>query len=211
MAQKKKPPKATTKRGKVVAKAKPVKVAKPAAKVAGLNDKQKRFCEEYIVDLNGTHAYQRAFPGVTENSARAAAARLLASVSAQAYVAELQAKRSQRTEITQDRVLKELAAMAFIDITDAFEVDGRLKKLTDIPENVRRAISGIEVSEITVEGFKIGETKKIKVIEKTKSLELIGRHLKMFTDKVEHGIPADDPLMKLLATIAESKNSRITA
>lgn len=78
-----------------------------------LSDKQKRFCEEYIIDLNATQAYLRAgYKSKNENVANAAAARLLANVKVSAYVKELQAARSARTEISADYVLQGLKEVA---------------------------------------------------------------------------------------------------
>ena len=79
-----------------------------------LNDKQKQFCREYIVDLNGTQAAIRA--GYSKKTSNEQAARLLAKVSIQTYVKELIEKRAKKTEITAERVLQEYARIAFVDL-----------------------------------------------------------------------------------------------
>ena len=99
-----------------------------------LTDKQKRFCEEYLIDLNATKAAIRA--GYKEKTAYAQGQRLLKKVEAQEYLQELMDERSKRTEITADRVLQELAAIAFSDRTELAQVgesgdraaEGRYKK-----------------------------------------------------------------------------------
>ena len=84
--------------------------------MANLTPKQERFCEEYLIDLNATQAAIRA--GYSEKTAYSAGQRLLRNVEIQNRIAELKAERSKRTEITQDRVVKELAAMAFANVTE---------------------------------------------------------------------------------------------
>ena len=84
--------------------------------MAKLTPKQERFCEEYLIDLNATQAAIRA--GYSANTAREQGAQNLSKLNIQEKIAELQAERSKRTEITQDRVVKELAAMAFAKLGD---------------------------------------------------------------------------------------------
>ena len=89
-----------------------------------LTDKQKRFCEEYIVDLNGVRAYIAAYPLVrSDAAARANASRLLTKANIQQYIAELRKEQQQRTQITADTVLRELAKIAAEDV----EITGKEK------------------------------------------------------------------------------------
>lgn len=89
-----------------------------------LTEKQKRFCEEYLVDLNGTRAYCAAYPKVkNEAVARTNASRLLTNANIQKYISDLRQQQSKRTGITADTVLKELGKIAFSDV----EVSGKEK------------------------------------------------------------------------------------
>jgi phage terminase small subunit len=140
--------------------------------MAGLTAKQQRFVEEYLIDLNATQAAIRA--GYSEKTAYSQGQRLLNNVEIQKAVAEAQEDRSNRTKITADRVLQELARIGFSDLRNM---------LTD----------GIEVVTNTGErgkdedGRKIVEhTHKIKVWDKNSALEKLGKHLGMFTEKIEH-------------------------
>lgn len=82
-----------------------------------LTEKQKRFCEEYIVDLNGVRAYIAAYPLVrSDAAARANASRLLTKANIQQYIAELRKEQQRRTEITADTVLGELAKIAATEV-----------------------------------------------------------------------------------------------
>lgn len=149
-----------------------------------LNAKQKTFCEEYLIDLNATQAAIRA--SYSSKTAKQIGSRLLTNVDIQDCIAELQKERSERTRISQDRVLKELAIIAFLDIRDAFDEDGNLLSIKDIPENVARAIGGLDITEMRKSRGETDEEwlKRIKIIDKKGALELIGKHLAMFTDKI---------------------------
>ncbi len=152
-----------------------------------LTPKQKRFVEEYLVDLNATQAAIRA--KYSENTAGSQAFDLLKKPEIQAAIQAEMDKRSKRTNITADNVLKELMRIATADLSGAYDEQGRLKPIHEIPEDTRRAMSGVKVFE-EFEGFgadrvKIGEVREVKFWDKPKSLEILARHLKLLTDKVE--------------------------
>lgn len=155
-----------------------------------MTEAQKRFCDEYLIDLNATRAYKVAYPNCKKDeTARANSSRLIANANIQTYVAEKIKEREKRTEITQDRVLNELAKIAFLDIRKIYNETGGLKNIQDIDDSTAGAITSIESVE-EFDGYgedreQIGYNKKIKMLDKTKALELIGRHLGMFKDKVE--------------------------
>lgn len=82
-----------------------------------LKDQQKRFADEYLIDLNATRAYLLTYPACkSEKSAASSAARLLGNVKVAAYIAQREQKRVGRVEITQDQVLEALASMGFADV-----------------------------------------------------------------------------------------------
>lgn len=154
-----------------------------------LTPKQERFVEEYLVDLNATQAAIRA--GYSAKTANRIAQQLLTKLDIQQAVAKAQAKRSARTEITQDRVLKELARIAFLDPRKVFKWGPKGVTLLDsdkLSDDAAATIS--EVSESITES---GGSIKGKVYDKQKALELLGKHLGMFTEKVQvdlHVTPA---------------------
>ena len=80
------------------------------------NDRQEKFCQEYIVDLNQTQAAIRA--GYSKKTADVQASRLLTNVKIQARIQELMQKREQRTEITADKVLQRWWDIATADPND---------------------------------------------------------------------------------------------
>lgn len=149
--------------------------------VRKLTDKQAAFVAEYLVDLNATQAAIRA--GYSERTAYRIGAELLQKTSVAEAIAAGQAKRAQRVEITADRVVAELAKIAFADPRDLMEwgPDGvKLKASADLTEE--QAASVAEVSETTT---KDGGSLRLKKHDKVKALELLGRHMGMFKDKVE--------------------------
>lgn len=145
-----------------------------------MTEKQKIFADEYLIDLNATRAYRKAYPSVKKDeTAAAAAARMLRNVKVAEYIQERMQERQKRTEITQDRVLQELAAIAFARATDYAEVKDecvKIKDTKDLDEQQVRAIAGIKEGKFGIE---------VKLNDKKKALELLGRHLGMFKDKVE--------------------------
>lgn len=169
----------------MAARKKKVAKKKKAVTDVPLNKKQLRFVDEYLIDLNGKQAAIRA--GYSPRTAEMQASRLLSKDKVKAAVQERMDKRSERTEITQDRVLKEIARIAFLDIRQAFNERGELLEIPDMPEDVARAIGGMDVSRYTEKGEDGGTetTKKIKLIDKKGALELLGRNLKLFTDQTQ--------------------------
>lgn len=148
-----------------------------------MTPKQELFCKEYLIDLNATQAAIRA--GYSVNTAEKIGSENLRKPEVAKKIQEAMNQRSQETEITAKRVLQEIAKMAFLDIGEAYDDKGKLLSPKDMPENIRRAVAGIEVNEISVGDVVIGETKKVKFHDKSKGLEMLGRHLKLFTDVLE--------------------------
>ena len=100
---------------------------------------QRRFVDEYLTDLNGTRAYRVAYPGASYAAARTNAGRLLALPAVAREVRAGRAAQRRRTRVTADRVLRELAAVAFSDIADLFGPDGRPVPFHHLNPVMRRA------------------------------------------------------------------------
>lgn len=174
-----------------------------------LTAKQRAFCREYLVDLNATQAAIRA--GYSENSATEIGFENLSKPHIHREVQRMMNERAERVEVTADMVLRELIGIATVDLSEAFDEFGALKPIKDIPKNVRKAIAGIETLQI---GDGAGTVKKVRFWDKNKSLEMLGRHLKLFVDKVEHtgkdGAPlmegrSEEDMVKFAALMADAK------
>jgi phage terminase small subunit len=152
-------------------------------------DQQELFCREFIIDLNGTQAAIRSGSPDNEASAAVTASRWLSMAKVQKRIAELKSDQFKRLEINADEVLGELKRIGFSDLRKIFKDDGKVKEVMDWPDDIASCISSIEVEE-TFDGFGenktwTGYTKKVRFWDKTKCLELMGKHLKLFTEKHE--------------------------
>lgn len=159
-----------------------------------LTEKQKRFVDEYLIDLNATQAAIRA--GYSEKTANRIAEQNLSKPAIQEYLQGRMKDREKRTEIKQDEVLQELAKIGFSNIKDFLEfktakgVVGYDKETGEeiIDWRVNLAvkdsaeIDGSLIAEISIS--KDG-TFKFKLHDKMSALDKIGRHLGMFKDKME--------------------------
>lgn len=166
-----------------------------------LNERQKRFCDEYLIDNNATQAAIRA--GYSEKTAYSMGQRLLKNVEVSAYIDMRQKARIDRTEITQDMVVTELAKIAFANGMD-FATVGKRNRITltptdDLPPEKRAAVAGVK------KGAK--GAVEIKTYDKVKALELLGKHLGMF-DKAPEDSGVEDlaPLAEMLKDEENTEN-----
>lgn len=170
-----------------------------------VTDRQVIFANEYLIDLNGTRAYKEAYPHVkNDNTAAAAAARLMNVPEIKEYIDERIKDRLERIEVTQDDVIQELAAVAFANGSEYAKVvtkpvmmktpDGDYVPALDSEGNQMyyQAVEITETDELSrrqikaISGIKQGKNGiELTTYDKVKALELLGRHLGMFKDKVE--------------------------
>lgn len=152
-----------------------------------LTPKQEAFVREYLLDLNATQAAIRA--GYSAKTAEQQASRLLSNVKVAEAVAEAQAKRAEKTRIDAEWLLTRLAEESAADVADLYDEQGGLKPVHDWPLVWRQGlVAGLDVEEIKVEGVVVGTIRKLKLSDRVKRLELIGRHIDVgaFKDKIEH-------------------------
>ena len=181
--------------------------------MAKLTAKQQMFCDEYLIDLNATQAAIRA--GYSEKTAEEQGCRLLRNVKVQKYIQNRKQDRIERTEITQDMVLRELANIAFSNAADyasviekqaMVEFEGNMVPVLDengdpvmyrtveptltesLTDEQKRALAVIKKGR---DGF------EVKPYDKVRALELLGKHLGMWTEKVEVTEKADNPFAGL--------------
>ena len=143
-----------------------------------MTKKQKRFIEEYLIDLNATQAAIRA--GYSPDTAKSIGSENLTKPDIQARIAKAMAERSRRTGVNADRVVMELAKIAFVNAKDVINTETATVKADALPEDTA-AIQSVKVKTFGEDGLE----REIKMADKLKALELLGKHLGMFKDKVE--------------------------
>lgn len=146
-----------------------------------MTEKQKRFVEEYLIDLNATQAAIRA--GFSVKTANEQGSRMLANVSIQTAISKAMAERSKRTGVNQDRIVLELAKIAFVNAGDVINMDEATVKEDAATDDVA-AIQSIRVKIFpTKDGD--GIEREVKLEPKLKAIELLGKHLGMWNDKLD--------------------------
>lgn len=149
---------------------------RPTKKIK-LSKAEERFCQEYIVDLNGTQAYIRAGHKVSASTARVSACRLLTNDNIQARMRELIFDRSKRTEITADKVIKELGRVAFSDMKEYATWDSNRVHLISSDGLTKDQAAAVEsVKETRLSGI------SIKLFNKLSALEMLSKHFGLFVE-----------------------------
>lgn len=144
--------------------------------------KHEKFAQEYCVDFNATQAARRA--GYSKKTAKQQGSRLLTNVDISQRVHELATKDITKVEMNPERIIRELSFLGTADVSKAFDDDGNLLPIQDIPEEVRRSIAGFELIEERDEtGAGTGTfTKKVKFWDKNTSLLGLAKVFKMLVD-----------------------------
>lgn len=187
-----------------------------------LTDKQRKFVAEYLVDMNATRAAKDA--GYSERTAGQGGDQVLKNIEVRAAIDEAIAKRAAKTEITAERVLQEIKAMAFWDPSELVEIMRPLDEVPDhvtatgavmtidgvaylvdgivgprdikkLPEGIRRAIVGW--------GYDRNQNFTLKLADKSKALDQLARHLGLYNDKLE--VNVTDNLADRIARAKKAK------
>lgn len=181
--------------------------ATKGAQEAGLNDQQEAFCREYVARLNAKDAAIAA--GYSTRSAMSIGAQLLQHPKVAARIAELQAPRLAKLDISADRVLNELARVAFarIDQVLTFGPSGVTPRSSDdLSEDVLAAVA--EASQtLTKDGGSI----RIKLHDKLGALNALGKHLKLWQDDKPDASPWDAAVAALTEEQAIARAERLRA
>lgn len=156
-----------------------------------LTAKQERFVEEYLIDLNATQAAIRA--GYSAKTAYSQGQRLLSNVEVALALSAAQERRSERVKVDADWVLSRLHSEAVADLADIVDEAGAIKRVEDWPLIWRQGlVAGIDVHEEIVEGSKVGQTVKVKLSDRIKRIELIGKHVNVQAFREQVGLSDPD-------------------
>lgn len=159
------------------------KVAKGKKRPA-LTAQHREVLDLYLIDFKGASAWQKVFTKCSKDSAYVLAGRLLGKPAAQAYLTKQIRKRRDKIGASPEEAMIECRRIALADVGEAFNEDGTLKNIHDIPKDLRRAIAGLEV----IETFKVrgekkvwtGYIKKVKFWNKDKEIETLFKHHGLF-------------------------------
>lgn len=146
-----------------------------------MTPKQKAFVDEYLIDLNATQAAIRA--GYSSKNADKIGHELLGKTRVSESISQAMAERSRRTGINQDRVIRELAKIAFVNASDVIDPEDA-SVLVDAAREDLACIQSVKVKQMTGEKGDMTE-REVKLADKLRALELLGKHLGMWTDKLE--------------------------
>ncbi len=144
-----------------------------------LNEKQKRFADEYLVDLNATQAARRA--GYSERSAYSQGHRLLQYPEVKGYIGAQQEKMREKLEITREMVIGEIAKIAFCDIRgvlDWSEGGITLVPSARIPDDVAASISEVKAMSSGI---------SVKQYDKLRALDLMAKVLGVYEASKDKG------------------------
>jgi phage terminase small subunit len=179
--------------------------------VDGLTAPERAFVNVYLTNgHNATAAYQTLHPNASKSTCGKAGLEYRHTGRVDAAIKRMMLEGLAETEITQERILRELACLAFVDPIHYLNADGSPKPLSEVPEHARRAISGLDVSEIWEGTGKhrrfVGFIKKLGITNKAKALETLVRIYGMITEK--HELSASEDLAALLTKARKRKRTR---
>lgn len=144
--------------------------------MAKLTAKQQRFVGEYLIDLNATQAAIRA--GYAPKYADRKGHELIENNRVSEAIKQAMAHRSRRTGITQDRVLRELARVAFVNANDVIDTDSATVRADATADD----LACIQSVKVKVSESEMGSSseREIKLYDKMRALEMLGKHLGIF-------------------------------
>ena len=166
-----------------------------------MTKKQKRFVEEYLIDLNATQAAIRA--GYSPDSAKEIGSENLTKPNIASAIDQALAERSRRTGVNADRVVRELAKIAFVNAKDVIDFDSATLA-ANADNDDTAAIQSVKVKTFGEDGLE----REIKLADKLKALELLGKHLGMFKDKVELDGAVQTEMTNLGAILEQFKRDK---
>jgi phage terminase small subunit len=181
---------------------------------ADMAPQQRLFALEYLVDLNATKAAERA--GYSPRTAASQGSRLLKNVKVAEFIAAHMRKVEQKTELTVERLEVELARIVGFDPRRAYDENGQLLRVSEMPEDVARALTGFEEEALfdTVvvgegprggqvkERLQVGVTRKVKWHGKVEAIALGLKRRGALIDRHEDVTPKEEISDEDWATLA---------
>jgi phage terminase small subunit len=177
----------------------------------GLQDNQRRFADEYLIDFNAGQAYKRAGYKASGNAAYVGASKLLANPKVQAYLTLRRGQMSEKLGTDAEVALQNIIDMARGDIRYLVDAEGRLKPLHALTRDEAILIQGFEAEEMhewVGEGDKrervwVGTRFKYKLVNMLDARKLLGVHHGLFVRKMEHSGPGGGPIQSQTQVVSE--------
>lgn len=151
------------------------------------DENRKRFCIEYANDGNATRSYMAAFVGTNEGTAAVEGSKLLRIPKLREFIQKIHDERAEKAQLSGEEILLAAKNLANSDIRRIFNLDDHTwLPMREWPEDIAKAVASVETKEIfTSKGRLIGYLKKVKLWDKPKPIELLGKNRKLWTDVVE--------------------------
>ena len=169
--------------------------------------RQKFFSLEYLKDLNATQAAIRA--GYSPRTAEAASSRLLRNVKVAEEIRKALDRRCEKLELKAEDTLRGIANIARFDPRKLFDEKGNAKEIRELDLETAQVLSGFDfITLYEGEGEQkhaFGQLRKVRFADRLKAFELLGRHQKLFTDKVEHDLT--DELKRIVGAKLDLTNA----
>lgn len=164
------------------------------------------FVGHYLSCLNAAEAARLA--GYAEKGADRAGRRLLAHPTVRQMMKEQHRSLLAKLGVTQERVWAEIAGIAFLDPLELFTDTGELRSMAEVPENIRRAISGFKIThKVFGDDGEVTE-KEIKFVSKDAALEKLARLTGLFK---EEKVTANDIASAIVDGLARARQRVIAA
>lgn len=153
-----------------------------------LTPAQEAFAGAVASGMTQAEAYRQAYPKSLkwkDKTVWSRASELMAKGEVSGRVKELAKLAAERNEVTVERVLKEMARLAFFDIRKLVNSDGTPRALHELDDDTAAAIAGLEVVRVGNAMIGEGEVLKFKIADKNSALEKLAKHLQMFVERTE--------------------------
>lgn len=170
-----------------------------------LTPKQERFVDEYLKDLNATQAAIRA--GYSQKRASELGWQLLQKPTVIGAISQRRQALADSLEITRERVVKEMARLAFFNIKSFFDDNGNPKKVSELTDDAACAINGIDIVNIGNDEVGFGQVIKYKIPDKNKALENLAKILGYMDRDRTREQDSASLLAKAMAEFAQRINS----
>lgn len=158
--------------------------SRPTKKKRELNPRRTLFVKHYAKTRNATKAAKAA--GYSEKTSYSTGHELLKNPEVSEEINRELKRQTHKFDLSADEVLEEIRALAFVNLRGAFAEDGSLLPLQEMPENVSKALQSVETDEMFAGRgayrVKIGRTRKVKIADKIRALELLAKHFKLLSD-----------------------------